>query len=367
MTDSAGVTIVDNATAHVPVESLPATPTVDIGADQQDSAQQFSQLDGAIRGTSGEIFVADAEESRITAFDSAMHVVGWAGRPGGGPGEFKFLRSIWRYRGDSLLAWDATAWRISIFDSRLRLARSIQLAASRSVVELVGVFADGGVLVEYETAGTPRATVLPLQFTLVRYDAGGQAVDSVGPLPGGRSIVVPMDGGRPFPFAPIFQVRPQFAAAAGLVVVGVASVPELRLETPHGVLRRLSRWEGSDRTVTPELVQAFVDSRTRGIQDANIRRDFRRAYESLPVVPQLPAYDRVLVGADGNLWVRTFRTPVDTTGPTHWRIFGADGHLRGEEAVPTGFTVTDAGRGYVLGIWADPATGVQHVREYTRE
>lgn len=365
--DSAGIEIVDNGNLHVPIDSLPTVPIVDIGADQGDSAQRFTQLDGAIRGASGEIFVADAEESRIAAFDSTSRFLGQVGRPGGGPGEFRYLRSIWRYRGDSLLAWDAIAWRISMFDSHLQLGRSIQLAAALSILEVDGVFADGGVLVGYETVGAVPSSATSVHTTLVRHDARGQAVDSVPSLPTGRSIAKGMDGGRIFLFAPIFEARPQFAVTAGIVVVGMADEPEVRMETPHGVLRRLIRWGGGDRTVTPELVRAFVDARTRRIPNANMRKDLRRAYESLPVLPRLPAYDALLVGADGAIWVRAFRTPLDSVGPTRWRIFGPDGHLRGEEDVPKGFTLTDAGAGYVLGIWADPATGVQHVREYARE
>jgi len=365
--DSAGIEIVENGALRAPAESLDARPTVDIGADQNDPAQQFARLAGAFVGDSGVVFVADEGASEIRAFDARGHLVARAGRKGEGPGEFTDLRSIWRYRGDSVLAWDGRTWRLSIFDHRLRLGRSIQLAAFKSNVNVLGVFGDGGFLMRYgllRIAGGPK--VRQQHADLVRYDDLGRATDSLGSFATER-VAREMTDGQLYILTPIFDPRTQFAALPTAVVIGTEREPELEDRALDGTLHRLVRWNGGSRAVTPALVSAFKASIAVGYRAGNERRSIERALDDLPVAAVLPAYDRLLASADGALWVRAFRTPDDSTGPTRWRIFGADGRLRAEQDVPRRFMVTDAGGGYVLGIWADPETGVQHVREYARD
>ncbi len=90
--------------------------------------------------------------------------------------------------------------------------------------------------------------------------------------------------------------------------------------------------------------------------------------EDMPFPGQFPPYSRILVDAEGNLWVEGYRWPAPWAVPpdppdTHWSVFDADGVWLGRVTVPGRFLVHDIGTDYVLGTWKDH-DDVAHIREY---
>jgi hypothetical protein len=69
--------------------------------------------------------------------------VGRVGRPGAGPGEFRYLTSILRLEGDSILTFDQVLWRISVFAPSRLLAREVSLTPIAASLEFVALPPDG--------------------------------------------------------------------------------------------------------------------------------------------------------------------------------------------------------------------------------
>lgn len=72
------------------------------------------------------LLVANGAPARVLVFSLQGQLLDSMGAEGRGPGEFARLWSVEAF-GDSLLATDARQHRISVFDSRLRYVRSIQI------------------------------------------------------------------------------------------------------------------------------------------------------------------------------------------------------------------------------------------------
>ena len=73
----------------------------------------------------------------------------------------------------------------------------------------------------------------------------------------------------------------------------------------------------------------------------------------------LPAYYRVLVAPDGNLWAQVYTS--DFSGA--WDVFGPDRTLLGQVETPEGFIPMSIQGENWAGVWRDEL-GVEHVRVY---
>jgi hypothetical protein len=84
--------------------------------------------------------------------------------------------------------------------------------------------------------------------------------------------------------------------------------------------------------------------------DPDGRRDRIEAMMS-PPPPTLPAIGSLSVDAVGNLWVRRYYVPADTTH--EWWIYDASGRLVAQITNRTRFRFTEIGADYVLGVYRD--------------
>ncbi len=74
------------------------------------------------------VFVADRGGRKILAFDrSTGHLTATVGRPGDGPGEFRFLSWIGDCGTDEIVAWDQGHRRVSLFSRELVRVRTYVL------------------------------------------------------------------------------------------------------------------------------------------------------------------------------------------------------------------------------------------------
>ncbi len=74
----------------------------------------------------GHVAVTDISDKNLKIYDPEGHRIGTVGRVGQGPGEFVALMTAQSYR-DSLVGYDLTGRRLSIFDSSGRFARAMAL------------------------------------------------------------------------------------------------------------------------------------------------------------------------------------------------------------------------------------------------
>jgi hypothetical protein len=184
--DSAGIAIVENRGGRWDEDGgwrLSDEPTLQIGIAEGDPLYQMDRVRAALRLGDGRIVVANAGSHQVRWYDANGRHVASAGREGGGPGEFRGLTTLRRLPGDSVLAYDVMAFRLSWFDPAGRFVRSVALQpVGQMPRRFVDRFADGQLLLSSSVrsfpngppSGTTRDTLLWL-----RAGAEGAPVDSL--------------------------------------------------------------------------------------------------------------------------------------------------------------------------------------------
>ena len=105
----------------------------------------------------------------------------------------------------------------------------------------------------------------------------------------------------------------------------------------------------------------YREQELRRRTDANARRRFAEHYDEVPWPSTFPAFRDIRVDRIGNLWVRTYAPPQDST--TTFHVFGADGLFSATVMLPPRVDLLEAGDDYVLARWRDDLD-VEYVRLY---
>lgn len=373
--DSAGVRIVDNHGGAWPEDAVweVGTALLDVGGHDVAPEYQLYEVRGGTRLPDGSVVIADNGSHQLRFYDSSGTYLKSAGREGQGPGEFG---GIWRmelYRRDSLLVWDNRNMRLSVHDRDGRFVRTFMLDPSAEGVarfpgrELIH-FRDGSLL-GLEWLGQQLAEaghgVVRTEATLLRFDAEGHELESIGTFPwmeyyvSDEQVVMP-NGMAMNSRAPLmFGLTLQLAAADSSFWVG-AGDPELSQYDMQGqLLQRVRRLDLERRPATPALVAQFIEVRLAALEQMNNGEDFRarqrRLMEDMPTADFLPAYGWMLVDREGNLWVRHdpgVEDPEDPR-PSLWDVFGPSGSFLGTVELPQRFVPLEIGADYVLGVQKD--------------
>lgn len=176
-------------------------PVLVIGGAQSEGADDLFGVAGAVRLSDGRIAIADRGSSGIRLYSSGGSHVRTSGGKGSGPGEFRGVDGIARIRGDTILVWDRSAGRMSVFDpagtdgvEAMRVARDKpRVRATRADVERYREFLASRNLgsvppevragAEQRVAAIPHREMLP-SFGELRVDEAGHVWVAQFGLPG---------------------------------------------------------------------------------------------------------------------------------------------------------------------------------------
>jgi len=111
------------------LESEPVAVTG--GAETAGSDPMLHLVRDGVFLSDGAFVVANEASRSIVYFDAGGRFVREVGRDGDGPGEFRRPRSVHRLAGDSIAAWDPIPERITVFDSKGNVARTVSLGSGR--------------------------------------------------------------------------------------------------------------------------------------------------------------------------------------------------------------------------------------------
>lgn len=292
-------------------------------------------------GPSGQIFVPQMQDATVLVFDRAGHFVRRIGRRGTGPGEFQTVGFV-NWLGDTLVVGDLSLRRISYFHPDGRFIRSrpdsgtgLQTVAAMS--STVGLTANGGLLVNSQSPGRPDNDQIVV--ALFHRPAGARQSSEIHRATVTSPVVqLDLSGDRrrsvfsPFQEYPLFGMSPQGDQLA------VVDVPFPGGTTGEFVIRRYGA--GGDLRQTKRvtfpavrLSRAAADSLleehvtrliTAGRQPEADRALFRRLLrESLKVPGWFPAFDRIVLASDGNLWLR------ESANRNRWQILNSSGETIG--------------------------------------
>jgi len=370
--DSAGIEIVENSSPEWKDGTgwrLADTPDVDIGVLEGADEYQLFQARDAKRLTDGRIVVANGGTNELRFYTPDGNHVASAGREGGGPGEFQQLGWIRTFGGDSLMVYDFSLGRMSVFDDNGTFARSFKITPIGEASFVIGadVFSDGMVLAKSPLifAGGIENGLNRRDELFQTYTATGEPVDSLGAFPGPEQFIqTGGSGNRRFIAITSlpFGRTPATAVYGTRFCFGASDTYEIACYERDATLRRLIRRSVPPRPVTPADVEAYKERELADVEDENARRDAERRYEEMPVPETMPAYATFTLDAVGDLWVREFT--VGEAATWTWTVFDPEGRMLGTMALPPDFRVTQIGDDFVLGLWRDDLE-VEHVRLYT--
>jgi hypothetical protein len=363
MSDSAGVIIVES---HAPLWSpedgwrLSEAPLVTIGTVEGADEYQLFRVRSVRRLADGRIVIANSGTNELRFYDVDGTYLFTRGGEGGGPGEFRSMGDIWVLR-DSLYLFDFNQMRITAYSTAGEFGRTFRV---RETPDGAFPFPEGVLpprllLVRRSppdrefSAGFNRDTSLYLRYTL-----DGELLDSLGWFPGDESY---FGSGEDFTYgtsAP-YGLRAYMLAAGELLYYGSSDNFEIEVRAVDGTLQRLIRRPIPNPPVTAEEVEEFhrsLDERRERLSPI-----WRSLYSQMTLPETKPAYGRLLVDSEGNLWVADYSRERDDEGT--WSVFDSEGRLLGSVETPTGGRVLQIGSDFVLGIWRDELD-VEYVRLY---
>jgi hypothetical protein len=227
-----------------------------------------------------------------------------------------------------------------------------------------GRLADGSyVLAQYWGVGEPNDVISEGlrrdPAAIVRYDADGRFLDTLGMFKA-REVYIVTEDGRPVMGSPLFGRTLSRAAAGHAVFVGDQERWVIERYAPDGRLEMVVRMPDADLSIGADELAAAKDARVAAIRPE--RRAAMRAYlDATEHPPTKPAYHRFLVDAAGNLWVGEYR--VDTAPSRQWQIIAPDGRWLGTVTIPEGFKPYDIGQDVMMGVITDDL-GVEYVQRH---
>ena len=374
--DSAGIEIVESsAPSWAPGEEwrLGAEPTLEIGMAEGPAEYLLTRVRSARRRADGSVAVANGGSAEIRIYGADGGHVRTVGGRGGGPGEFGMLLWIQTLPGDSLLAYDLRARRISLFSPAGDFVRSTTIggAPAAEIATVIGAFTDRSLAAsvqDFRSMGTPGEEPMRIPDHYVRIAPTGEVLDTLSTQPGTESYfqtgTLP-DGMRIVSMtAPLFG-RTQVASILGdRAILGSNDRYELQMVDTDGRMARLIRRRVEPRAVTEQMLDAARQERIDQARTAEARARQEETMRSIPHAETVPFYERVMGDDEGNLWVQEFTVPGEE--PPGWAVYDTDGRLLGSVSMPQGLLPTHIGRDFVLGVVTDEMD-VERVRMYTLE
>lgn len=364
--DSLGILVVEATGAPWTPEDgwrVADTPSLSIGLQDGDPEYLFNRVRGTLRLADGRIVVADGGSSEIRFFDPLGSHLTSSGGPGEGPGEFRFIGSMWRHADDSLMVTDLAG--VTVMDSAGQFHRRfpLELAEGRYRGNAVGQTEAGTLLVVSGSRGFSPAdagTVIRDSLRFFRYDADGTLVATITVLPSAERWGLLVGGISTFPYVP-FSARPIWTVSRNRFYIGSGREAEVSVWTLDGSLDQILRWPKPARPVTDALREQFRAYSIESTRDANDRRRQERFLAEVPIAEDAPTYQSLIVDSEENLWLEVYRTPWESE--RNWDVIASDGTWLGSVSMPDGFTPYQIGADYILGVSRDDL-GVERVEYY---
>lgn len=363
--DSADIRIVENV-RHEELQELiwrvEAHPIIDLTETGEGPEYEFYRVYSGVRLDDRRIVVGNSGSNELRMYSQEGDFLMALGREGEGPGEFKQLDWVARYRGDSLFAYDYGLGRWSIFSGDSGFARSVRVTTPEGQrVEIARPFSSGAVLgmrvmPPSNLIGRDIVGIRQEEASLMRFSPDGEYLNAIATLPGPELWLPPRPPDQTyFNYLPaLFGYWPQLAVLGDLVYVGTDRGFEVAGFSESGDLRRLVRILGPERPLTRNDVDEFLE-RVREEHFPGLAVGLSQ----LPHPESYPWFSKIMVDAEGNLWISEYVQLV--FDPERWTVFDSGGALLGDVLVPRRFMILDIGSDFILGRRLDDLD-VEHVQ-----
>ncbi len=350
--DSLGITIVESAApswvegAGWRIEEEPVVGLTETGSGDM---HLFSRVRDVLRTQSSHLVVADRGSQQIRVYHADGRFLRTLGGPGEGPGEFGSLWAVVETHDGALLGVDfalgASGAKFDIDSGLISTfgvpggATSLRHPVPSDVVWGMGA----GYSMEDEDL-EPGLQRHPA--TIVRLSDDRTSAHAVAQIPGHELFFLPEVEVNPL-MGRMTHVVPD---GRGEVVVGLADGLEYSiLDGRTGDVRLIARIPGISLAVTEEEVE-----RERQVRlGPNPRPYIRGLLDRLPIPARKPAYQSLLLDAEGNVWAGEFLGLARRYEPQDWYVWDSSGVWLGVVETPARFELMRVDAGEVFGVWRD--------------
>lgn len=359
VTDSAGVTIVDNPAelvASLPMWTVSAEPEVVIG-DEAKGDDPLSQVVSVVPLKEGSVAVATRDPAHVLLFTGDGTREATLGRPGDGPGEFSWIGNALALQGDSIGVQDLSHRRLSVFSLDGTLGRELDLGPLEGDVSAFNTLLplDGGGMVLFRVANFPKERtpgMVRLSTTSPVLDAQGAVVATLGPLPG-----TPIFSSERMTGSPAWGARTYGATDGDALVVGDTEETELRWYSASGGLERISRWPSERRAVTDGMATEWREAMVARTPESG-RAAAREQIKQVPVMDHVPAFADLVTTSTGEVWVGDYpgmmvASLLAPIPERHWLVLSPEGAAIATATTPPGFQPYAIRDGRVWGVFKD--------------
>jgi hypothetical protein len=331
-------------------------PLLDLATSGTGSPHEFFRVPDATRLSGGAIVVADGGSGEIRYFSNEGTFLQAVGRRGEGPGEFRDLNTIDRFRGDSLIAWDFGLRRASILGPEREVSRLISsFAAGVRMLDLRPLHDSAFVGIQSPTGpAMPPPGLFQMSEAIVTVTGAGSLIDTLTLIPGLEFIRSETDA---MVGVALYAKDGHYTVFGGKVYAGSADSMQFQTYSATGVMERIARVPGYDLELSGEDIRAERDALLEG----NFPPSYRELVASMPEPSTRPAYSDLVVDSEGYAWAAEHHSMAERGSATDWEVFAPDGEWLGSVRTPARFTVFEIGQDYVLGIRLDELD-VEHVQ-----
>lgn len=359
--DSARTEIVESYRAAWPPNakwSLSSSPDLVIGSEVG-AATLFYNVTDAVLFRDGALAVANAGTGELRFFNASGSFVRAVGQDGDGPGEFRWIQSVSRYRGDSLFAYDNTLARGTIVDSEGVFGRTVSfLLRDRGRPRDVLPLSDGRFIVQRSGPTAGRAeqvveglVVNPAEFSL--WSSEGVMERDLFSAPGDELFMLPPREGTDYIRfrVPLFARQAVAAVRDNLLLTAFGDSFSVAVISVDGRIGQILRRPGPKRAVGREEVDSTY------VAMVGVPPNRELTY-NLPYPETEPAFSRFLVDDDGYLWISEYAQYRES--PEAWSVFHPDGMYLGDVRVPANTDLLDIGSTMAVGRARDEL-GVERI------
>jgi hypothetical protein len=354
------------AAQRVPVWTLSARPTLDIG-DEANTQTQFNGVNGILRMRGGELVVANGMSQELRVFSPTGAYLRTLTSPERRDG-MRALGRIWQ-GGDTIYAAEILPTESSVWVFTLSgfVAKRPVGAINAGGIYPIDRFSDGRFLI----SATPRRAGRSMRSTAYT-DSLPLGVLSLSDLANPRwigAIVTDMimaitavaggRGGRGSTVTPIphpFRRSVMAAVSGDRLWIADTETGTITQRSANGRGLAVFSAPGAPRQLDTAAIRALRNS-----ADWDTRMRLQNVYAlSLPeFAPRLAA---LLPGVNGEMWIRAF--DEDPSRPARYTVLSRTGSAIGRVDLPSGFTVLNIGVEALLGVQVD-IDGLEHIVRYS--
>lgn len=322
---------------------------------------QFFGIAGVARLGDGRIAVADQGAHGVRLFSANGRLLGKSGREGAGPGEFRYLFSLDALVDDSLLVFDGSLYRFTILDDEGRYVRTFRVDAEDALIWPVAILGGERILVATGRpfGGQRGSGVFVDTARFLVADTRGTILDTIGQFPVGERYVR-IEGQRRTTLSLPFGRAMQVTAHEGRIYVALSDQYGIHVYGADGRLDEIFELSLALHEVTEDHIERYTASRME-LRNERRRRVEARLLREMPFPRTFPAFERLLVDPEGNVWAEEYQRPGDRVA--NWLVLDSHGRWLGWVAAPKSFRIEQIGKDHILGVQVD-SLGVEQVRMY---